>query len=293
MWPLFKVLILFMKFGSNELFLIKKHYTRGLVSLRLNSRQIIHTLNNRRTFDESELEPFLNENNFVRDKKIISISPAGYKGFYVMGVCKYIKQNYNLDDYIFTGASAGAWNSLLLCFKRDIEEIQNCVIEDSLQKTGSINELENLIKNKILTSYKTEDFDLRRLFIGVTTIDKYKSNTTIFSGFDNLEDALNCCVASSHIPFVSGGFKHIYRNLLTFDGGFSKFPYLNTTKSVLHITPNMWREPYGVPSAKFNITDYTTLFSKEQFLFNEMVENGYKDTVKNSDKLAAIMQLKN
>jgi len=182
---------------------------------------------------------------------------------------------------------------LLLCFKRDIEEIQNCVIEESLQKTGSINEMENLIKNKILTSYKTEDFDLRRLFIGVTTIDKYKSNTTIFSGFDNLEDALNCCVASSHIPFVSGGFKHIYRNLLTFDGGFSKFPYLNTTKSVLHITPNMWREPYGVPSAKFNITDYTTLFSKEQFLFNEMVENGYKDTVKNSDKLAAIMQLKN
>lgn len=282
-----------MKFNINHFLMISTRLKTNLVSHLQGSRQIIHTINNKQTFDESEIETFLNENKFIRDKKIISISPAGYKGFYVMGVCKYIKQNYNLDNYIFTGASAGAWNSLLLCFKRDIEEIQQHVIEESLQKTNSINELENMIKNKILTSYKTDDFDLNRLFIGVTTIDKYKSNTTIFSGFDNLEDALNCCVASSHIPFVSGGFSNIYRNLLTFDGGFSKYPYLNTTKSVLHITPNIWRLPLGQTSKRFNISDYTTLFSKDQFLFNEMVDNGYRDTVENSDKLDYLLGTKN
>ena len=50
-------------------------------------------------------------------KKLITITPGGYKGFYTLGICHYIKENYNLENYYFSGASAGSWNALFLSFK--------------------------------------------------------------------------------------------------------------------------------------------------------------------------------
>jgi hypothetical protein len=145
-----------------------------------------------------------------------------------------------------------------------------------------------------LESYTTEDFDLHRLFIGVTTIEKYKTNTTIFTGFDNLEDALNCCIASSHIPLITGGFTNMYRNILSFDGGFSKYPYLNITKSVLHITPSIWeKENNKIKRGAGSIIDYANLFSKKKYNYVELVENGYNDCQKNKNYLDELFDIKN
>jgi len=254
--------------------------------------QYIQNIKSKHIFHESEVDRFLLENEFIKDKKLISISPGGFKGFYVMGICKFIKDNYDLDDYIFSGASAGAWNSLLLCFNRDINEIQDKILDSTLQNTNKISDIEKRIKKQMLESYTTEDFDLRRLFIGVATINNYKTNTTIFTGFDNLEDALNCCIASSHIPLVTGGFTNVYRDILSFDGGFSKYPYLNTTRSALHITPNIWKKKNKTIPTSMSITDYTTLFSKAQYKFTEMVENGYNDSINNKKTLDDVFDIK-
>lgn len=243
----------------------------------------IRTLNNENKYGKDDSSRFIIENEFMKNKKIISISPGGFKGFYMLGVCKFIKKNYNLDNFVFTGASAGAWNSLLLCFKRDIDEIQEKLTVDSLQNIKNLKDIENQIKANILENYKTEDFDLRRLFIGVTALDNYKSQTVIFTGFENLEDAVNCCIASSHIPFLTGGFVNKYRNVSTFDGGFSKFPYLNTSAHALHITPQLWNKTSY--DKKLELSDYTTLFSKDKFRFHELVDNGYADSLINKDKL--------
>lgn len=257
-------------------------------SNKLNS-MTIHIINNNSWYNQNEMETFLNNNDFIQNKKIISISPGGYKGFYVLGICKYIRENYDLDDYIFTGASAGAWNSLILSYKYEINNLIKQLVDDYIQNATNIYETEQLLKKKILQNYNSDDFDLRRLFIGVTTIQKYDYNTTIFSGFDNLEDAVNCCIASSHIPLVTGRLKHIYKNLISFDGGFSKYPYLNTSKPVLHITPSIWlNNENNVKKKKLNITDYTTLFSKNKFVFADMVKQGYKDTRDNKDILDKI-----
>lgn len=222
------------------------------------------------------------KDDFIKNKKIISISPGGFKGFYMLGICKYIKQNYDLEEYIFSGASAGAWNSLVLCYKGDLNELICNLLEESLQKTKTISELENLIKHKLLSNYKTSDFDLRRLFIGVTTISKQGSNTIIYSGFETLEDAINCCIASSHIPLITGGLTNMYRNEYSFDGGFSKFPYLNVTKPVIHITPGIWKTP---SNEKPSITHYTTLFSKNDYKFHELIDIGHNDAIKHKEFL--------
>jgi len=256
-------------------------------------QNILH-IKTKRSFSENENSLFLNENEFIRDKKLISISPGGFKGFYMMGICKFIKKNYDLDNYIFSGASAGAWNSLTLCLKKDIDEFQAKVLDTTLQNVNNLFDVENIAKNKILESYTTEDFDLHRLFIGVTTIEKYKTNTTIFTGFDNLEDALNCCIASSHIPLITGGFTNMYRNILSFDGGFSKYPYLNITKSVLHITPSIWeKENNKIKRGSGSIIDYANLFSKKKYNYVELVENGYNDCQKNKNYLDKLFDIKN
>jgi len=251
-------------------------------SNKLNSMNI-HVINNNSWYNQNDIETFLNNNEFIKKKKIISISPGGYKGFYVLGICKYIKENYDLDDFIFTGASAGAWNSLILCYKYDINNLIEQLVDHYIQNATNIYETEQLLKKKLLQNYNSNDFDLRRLFIGVTTIHNYHHNTTIFSGFDNLEDAVNCCIASSHIPLVTGGLKHVYQNLLSFDGGFSKYPYLNISTPVLHITPSIWEK--NMNNKKIRLIDYTTLFSKYKFIFSDMVDKGYRDTYDNKEIL--------
>jgi hypothetical protein len=109
-------------------------------------------------------------------------------------------------------------------------------------KAKNIYEIEYMMKYKLLELCKEEDFDLRRLFIGVTSFKQFQPVTNIFSDFDHLEDAINCCIASSHIPLVTGGLTNRYHNMYTFDGGFSNYPYLSIKTPVLHVSPSMWKE---------------------------------------------------
>lgn len=220
--------------------------------------------------------------DFLKGKNLISISPGGYKGIYMLGVCVFIKDNFNLDNYIFSGASAGAWTALTMCYKKDILSLKAKVLEYSLNKSRSIYEMETVMKQQFLLHAKTEDFDLRRLFIGVTTLEKLRPKTSIFYGFETLEDAIDCCIASSHIPLITGGLTNKYKNLYTFDGGFSKYPYLNNMKPTLHVYPSIWKEKPGHQgTGLFDITQYTTLFSYNRMDPNELYVAGYNDSQKN------------
>jgi hypothetical protein len=242
------------------------------------------------------------------NKKLISISPAGLKGFYLLGISRFIKENYDMDDYVFSGASAGAWNALYMTYKGDSQEFINKVLNDNTNKAKTVIEVKNTVKENILSNYKKEDFELDRLFVGVKTF----TGTTIYSNFESVEDAIDCCIASSHIPLITGGLLNVYNNKYTFDGGFAEHPYLQKP-SVLHITPNIWTnnelDEYGrrlvyredffkkenqrqkKKSEKkeekfcFNIHQYTTLFSRSKYDFMKIYEEGYSDTQRNRSKL--------
>ena len=179
-----------------------------------------------------------------------------------------------------------------MTFKHDPLELVIKILDDKLNNAISINELEYIIKYKLLNNYSEDDFDLKKLFIGVTNFENMKIKTLIFSDFNTLEDALNCCIASSHIPYITGKtFLNKYQNMNTFDGGFSKYPYLNVIKPTLHITPEMWKDDNQeiiqktyvekLLRLRSNISDYTTLFSRSKYNFNDLFENGYNDAKKN------------
>jgi len=273
--------------------------TFNYYSTKLKSQsQNIITNKNKLIYCEKDRELFLEDNNFIKNKKLISISPGGLKGFYELGVLSYIKDNYDMDKYIFSGASAGSWNALFMCFKKDTKHFVYTLLDYKLSQINNIKELEYFLKYKLLSNYNNDDFDLRRLFIGVTTIKRFKPVTNIFSDFNSLEDAINCCIASSHIPLITGGFTNRYHDMYTFDGGFSNYPYLNFTENVLHITPSMWKKLHNNENALLNNNNKPFLDSftsvnviLELFLmirnrnYMELFDNGYLDAKNNKELL--------
>ena len=278
---------LFSLFHNNN----KKKHNEEIIE---DSREYVFANKIQQTYSH---EKYIQENEILRNKKTILLSPGGFKGVYMLGICCYIKEKYDMDEYLFSGASAGAWNALILTCKHDFSLHIKNIIYDSISEAPTLLDIEKTIKKKILNTYTTEDFDLKRLFVGVTTIFERKPNTTIYTDFDSLEDAIDCCIASSHIPFVTGGVVHTYKNIVSFDGGFSKYPYLNgsspNNKVVIHIHPNMWKKKYSKMEISkeeskyysflntFSIQEYTTLFSKHKYNFETMFQNGYSDAKEN------------
>lgn len=235
--------------------------------------------------DESEVKRlYLNNYQEIKDKKLITISPGGYKGFYMLGACSFIKENYDTKGFIFSGASAGAWNSLFMTFKHDPIDLSLKLLNEDLQLEKNIKDAQSRMKELFLNNYVSEDFDLSRLFIGVTTISGAKFQTNIFSDFNDLEDAINCCIASSNIPLITGSFENKYNNQMVFDGGFSRYPYLNIKDSSFHISPKMWGQKYKNDF----LGGYARLVLKSKYCGIELYDDGYADAKKNKSFLDEI-----
>lgn len=228
--------------------------------------------------------------------KVVTISPGGYRGYYLLGVTSYIREHFQTDKYIFSGASAGAWLSLMMTYRgnhslllKDLDVLSPDFVKQNLKK------IQKNISQKILEHYTTDDFDLKRLYVGVSRIRPFHIETDIYSGFRDLEDAVRCCQASSHIPFITGGLLRVYDRRFTFDGGFSTYPYLNETEPVLHICTELWKDDKE-KREKWNrlnplvknvriIMEQTTLFSRDKFNLMDLYWDGYHDSAENHDKL--------
>jgi hypothetical protein len=228
----------------------------------------------------------------ITTTKLITISPGGYKGFYMMGICTYIKQHYDLSDFIFSGASAGAWNSLYMTYQGEPTKFVEDIL-DKVSKITSALEIKDTMKHHLLTKYNETDFDLHRLFVSVSKFREFEMKPTIYSQFQTLENAIDCCISSSHIPFLTGNMMNKYQDSYSFDGGFSKHPFpsicIQNKKPVLQITPDIWKTPTKKKTNLFNritkITDYTTLLSRNKYDLGQLYMEGYMDAKEHADYL--------
>jgi len=221
-----------------------------------------------------------------KPKSLIVSTPGGIHGFYLLGVSSYIKENYNLTNFIYTGASAGAWNSLYLSFTGNNTEFINSLLYNDIHNVSSMYELEQTLKQTILQKYTKNDFQIDRINIGVTILRKWLNfKLVIYNDFETLEDVLNCCIASSHIPFITGGLIHRYRGRVTFDGGFFKYPYLNTSVPVLTISPSMWNNTFN---SNMNVQNY--MYSNDlRFNLTSLYLQGYHDSERNKKYLDDVL----
>jgi len=195
----------------------------------------------------------------ILSKKLITLAPGGINGFYNLGICYYIKNNYNLDNYIFSGVSAGAWNSLFLTCKKDLNELTNLILNDDIYNKKNLKEVQFEFKKKILNKYTDNDFDLDKLYLSVSVLNNYNLNNYIYTDFINLEDAINCCIASSNIPFLTGDLMLYYNNYLSFDGGFKKNKYFNCKIPLLQIDKRLWGKQ-NLPFIEFSKVNFYNLF---------------------------------
>jgi hypothetical protein len=252
-----------------------KHNFKRSVTI-LNSKNII-LRRSKKIFSQENLNSFLNETDY-KNKSIIRLEPGGLYGFYNFGTCVYMKDKYNLDNYIFTGASAGAWNSALLSYKHDINYLSSLImknIKHDDKKSESIFNTQMQIKDIVMNNFKSSDFNMKKVFIGTTIIENSSIYTNIYSDFINLEDMLDCCIASSNIPFITGKCDYKYDNKSVYDGGFSINPYLEGKHDIV-IHPGMWGKThqdsvYMIFKKNNNIHDYYT--------------QGYNDAKKNMYKI--------
>jgi hypothetical protein len=228
----------------------------------------------------TDVDKFLSENNYYKDKNLITISPAGLKGFYNLGTCVYIKENYDLSNYIYSGVSAGSWNSLVMIYKKDPSKIAYELIKIASKNKNhkTIYDLQIELKNNFLKKYKHSDFILENVFMGVACFKKDRMVSNIYSDFENLNDALDCTIASSHIPFVTGKYINKYYNYVSFDGGITSKKYLNIPPT-LRIQQNMWNYHYN---------DEET-FKPEYNNYEELFLKGYNDAKKNKNYLKDIL----
>jgi hypothetical protein len=262
------------------------------------NKQCIISSKNKKSFCNDEAKWYIENNDIYNNKKLITISPGGFKGFYLLGILTYLKENYILDDCIYSGASAGAWNSLFMCYKGD-ESPLNFIykfLDENIKKTKSITDLQYYLKYKILSNHKDNEFDLSRLFIGVTTLNNFMPCINIYSDFENLEDAINCCMASSHIPFVTGGVYNRYKNMFSFDGGFSTYPYLNKDR-LLHISLSMWdniiyNESNFIKRNINTVKKFSDFFSISKNNLLELFDNGYQDAKNHKEYFDGILERK-
>lgn len=219
--------------------------------------------------------------NIPRIDKLIISTPGGLNGFYLLGVSSYLKENYNLTDYLYSGASAGAWNSLFLSFRGNDTEFINNLLCSDIHNATSVVEIENIMKNMILTNYCYEDFELEKVNIGVTVCRWFlRFKIVIYKDFLNLKDAVFCCMASSHIPFITGGLLYFYRKKCCFDGGFFSKPYLNMTPTFT-ISPDMWNSTHTYT----NFIDNALQMNKLNVNLTDLYIQGYNDTKNNKQKL--------
>lgn len=269
-----------------------------------NNFQYIISSKNKKQIVNSLDKLLIIDNNYLKNKRLITISPGGFKGFYLLGILSYIKENYNTENIIYSGASAGSWNALFMCYKGDSLNFVYNIFDSEIMKVKTITEIEMCIKYNILKLYKDDDFDLNKLFIGVTTFKNLSPVKNIFTDFENLEDAINCCIASSHIPLVTGGFTNRYNNMFTFDGGICDNPYLQSENHILHITHNMWKntqnisnhkkiKPFGLKKGLDKIRQFSDIFSFSKNNLLQLYDDGYQDAKKHKKYLDTILSEQN
>ena len=176
--------------------------------------------------------------------KIVSLQPGGLNGFYMYGISKFIKQNYDLDDATYYGSSAGAWNALYLSENGKKEKgpsLETYLEELDVSGFSNLYDIEHSIKQFYLQHYSKDDFNLHQLNICVSQIKQFGIEKKIYSGFIDLEDTLECCMASSHIPIITNNNLFFeYKNKLCVDGGVFPFPHPENVEPNLIIYPHMW-----------------------------------------------------
>ena len=197
----------------------------------------------------------------------IVISPGGFRGVYTNGICHYVKNHFNVKNKTFAGFSSGSFNSLFMVL--DPEKDNTYIRKLITLKKGPIHQLLHEVIHTIDENFKTEQFDLSRVHVAVST----SKGLEYFKQFLTLKDALCCCKCSSFVPFLTTHeLLMFYRSKLTLDGALFYRDVKKEEKRKLFIGPNMF--------GRYKPARLQGFFQPKESMY-QMYLNGYHDARKN------------
>lgn len=207
------------------------------------------------------------------DNYDIVIAPGGVLGFYTLGICHYIKNNYNIKNKKMIGFSAGSFNVVFMSIdpKYDNDFLLNLFklnIRGDDNPRQTIKKITSNIKNTI----DFKDIDLRDKCIGLTT--PYLSLKTI-NTFRSNNEIINSCISSSFIPYITyNDIFYFYKGNIYYDGGIM-YHFLKRTlnKDCLAISYYMFNR--NTTFSLFNILHKSNISIYELYIL------GYHDAIKN------------
>ena len=213
-------------------------------------------------------------------KKFISIAPAGLYGAYTLGITSFILDNYNTESFLFLGGSSGSWNSLIGCYKYNSKDLIDELLLQPFFEKSSVSKLQDNLSNYFFENYNSSDFNLDRLYMSVSVLDNFRLTNKVITNFTSLNDAIEGCRASCHIPLLtSKQFIRRYRDNIVFDGGFTIFPPRNILNFFI-ISANK----YNSQNLQYALSGLIKRnFSKE--IINELYNKGYKDSLEHKKDL--------
>jgi len=234
----------------------------------------------------------LKNHKIFKTNKIIYIYPGDLKGLYYLGIANFIRDNYKLENWSFLGASAGSWVSLFMAYKGDLSFFLNKIglFSNEISNIEDTKKIGLIVKNNILNHFTIDDFDLSKVNVGIVHIKSFRMVNYIYSDFYSLEDILECCISSSHIPLVTGDLTKKYKGMYAVDGGTTGFPYteISVSNTSFYIHENIWISK----STKKNIikslksflfdTHFLTIYKYD---FKGLYEKGYDDAKQNKKYL--------
>lgn len=212
--------------------------------------------------------------------KTIYLGPGGFTMPYTLGICKYIKDNYDLTNYNFIGSSAGSWLAVYLASDINSDNIQQIINNYSAK-------FENNNRNFLYKWHYTGDFlkdeyikyindkeliiNKKNIKISVTRYKNRKLINELLSDYNNIDELLELCKYSSYIPLLTGNSLPKYNDVITID---SFFTDINFEYDFLIY--------FGIFDRKFTMRE---IIGRTKTTANEYFQEGYSDALKNKNKL--------
>lgn len=203
----------------------------------------------------------------------IILAPGGIKGAYTLGICSYIKNNFDIKDKKIVGFSSGSINNLFMILDHE----KNSHFLRTLIFIKLNNNIKKFLKNVISSirrEFEDKDFNFNKINVAVSHSD----GLHIYSNFLNLKDALECCLGSSFIPFLtSKDFLCFYNYKLCLDGAICYKEYRVKKKDTTLIINYHMFNRYKKPTTRFHGMNAKNVNTYQMYLY------GYHDARKNHD----------
>ncbi len=153
----------------------------------------------------------------------ISFRASGWMFLFYLGVIKYIKENYIIDNIHLTGSSAGAVSMCSLLFKEDVNyddiynDIINILVTQKNIYDGS-NKAQELIDKFINEKYICPIlFKKNRISVACSKLVYYKFNLHLFPSINNITDLTHILKGATLIPLLCSFKGYFFMNMRLFD----------------------------------------------------------------------------